>query len=155
MILDYQRPGIPDYRKPYLKDNDDGDRRLRGLLLPAFIGVLLFFQYGLPLVTGRTCHYDPIQAAKVDIGMLSSALDLYKADIGQYPSDADGLDALHIAPSWTAGWHGPYIRHLVPNDPWGHPYVYHATQPSATDPYTVLSCGPDGTEGTADDVVNK
>jgi type II secretion system protein G len=154
VILDYQRPGIPDYSKPYLSD-DDGDRRLRGLLVPAFIGVLLFFQYGLGWMTGTTCRNSATAGAKTDIMMLGSALDLYKADVGQYPADADGLAALNTAPPGTAGWHGPYLRRHAPNDPWGRPYVYHATRPSGADPYTLLSRGPDGVEGTKDDIVNK
>jgi general secretion pathway protein G len=87
--------------------------------------------------------------------MLDSALELYRADVGQYPTDEDGLEALHTAPPSETGWHGPYIRRHAPNDPWGNPYVYHVTQPAGEGPFTLLSRGPDGIEGTADDVVNK
>jgi general secretion pathway protein G len=153
VILDYQRPGIPDYTKPSPSD-DDNERPSRWLLVPGFLGVLLFLHYHSDALVGRT-PCTKTDAAKTDIMMLGSALDLYRDDVGQYPTDADGLNALHVAPPRATGWRGPYVRRHVPNDPWGNPYVYHATTPSGIDPYTILSRGPDGTEGTSDDVVNK
>jgi general secretion pathway protein G len=152
VILDYQRPGIPDYATPAVTDDDE--RPVRWLLAPALVGALLFLHYHSDAFVGRT-QCTKADGARTDIAMLGSALDLYRDDVGQYPTDADDLDALDTAPSRTTGWHGPYIKHHVPNDPWGHPYVYHATRPGDTDPYTILSCGPDGTEGTADDIANK
>jgi general secretion pathway protein G len=47
----------------------------------------------------------------------------------------------------VSGWRGPYL-HELPKDPWGHPYIYHR---SGSD-FKILSAGPDGQEGTADDI---
>ena len=147
MILDYRRPGIPDYTKPSVSEEDE--RPARWLLAPALISGLLFFQYGSHWFSGRTCRNAPTDAAKTDISMLTNALDLYEADVGQYPTDADALVALHTSLPGTAGWHGPYVRRAIPNDPWGRPYVYHADGPTTP---RILSAGPDGREGTADDI---
>jgi len=38
-------------------------------------------------------------------------------------------------------------------DPWGHPYVYHPGGPGNGAAYRVLSMGPDGKEGTGDDIL--
>jgi general secretion pathway protein G len=81
--------------------------------------------------------------------MLEAALDASRADTGRIPTRGEGLRARVNAPPGTAGWKGPYIKRGVPNDPWGHPYVYH---PGGGNGCRVLSVGPDATEGTADDV---
>jgi len=96
-----------------------------------------------------------LAAAKTDVSMLGSALDLFEQDTGRVPTDAEGLSVLFNAPADASHWRGPYIRRGVPNDPWSRSYVYHATRPIGSHPYTLLSVGPDGVEGTADDVVNK
>lgn len=49
-------------------------------------------------------------------------------------------------------WRGPYLDKL-PEDPWSYAYVYHFPGRHNTD-YDLLSVGPDGKEGTADDIGN-
>jgi general secretion pathway protein G len=39
----------------------------------------------------------------------------------------------------------------IPKDPWGNDYVYRAPGTNGAD-YDLLSAGPDGHEGTADDI---
>ncbi len=48
-------------------------------------------------------------------------------------------------------WKGPYVD-AVPNDPWKHPYIYRVPG-NGGKAYDLLSAGPDGSEGTADDIV--
>lgn len=150
MILDYQRPGIPDYTRDGLPET--GGRSGRWILAPLFIGALFYLRFGS--ITGRT-QCTKVDAAKMDVAVLVEALEFFRADVGQYPDDEDGLDALRAPPASSPGWHGPYVRRGVPLDPWGSAYLYHAGRPSGTKAYTVLSPGADRTEGTADDVVNR
>ena len=43
-------------------------------------------------------------------------------------------------------WNGPYLKGgVVPNDPWGHAYVYRS--PGERAPYEIVSFGSDGQEG--------
>jgi hypothetical protein len=42
----------------------------------------------------------------------------------------------------------------VPIDPWGNPYIYRYPSNHDTEPYDLLSAGPDGKEGTSDDIVS-
>ena len=43
----------------------------------------------------------------------------------------------------------------LPKDPWGHDYIYHPpTGGDGGTQYSVISAGPDGQEGTADDIPN-
>jgi general secretion pathway protein G len=85
-------------------------------------------------------------AAKIEIGQISQTLDLYKLEIGRYPTTQEGLQALIAAPSGVSNWNGPYWKkQSVPKDPWGNEYKY--TAPAASAPYEILSYGADGKEG--------
>jgi general secretion pathway protein G len=91
--------------------------------------------------------------AKADIAQLVSALEEFRAVFGVCPTTQQGLSALVQAPAGLKGWRGPYYAypHTIPLDPWGHNYVYRnpGTRGAA---YDLFSLGPDGIEGTADDV---
>lgn len=63
--------------------------------------------------------------ARIEIESISSALDLYRLDVGSYPSEQEGLDALVHAPAGAEHWNGPYLRKPEAiNDPWNRPYIY-------------------------------
>src|SRR5215472_134169 len=62
--------------------------------------------------------------AKEQIAEFESSLDLFRLDVGRYPTSAEGLDALHEKPAGVDNWDSPYLKKEVPLDPWGHPYVY-------------------------------
>ena len=62
--------------------------------------------------------------AKTQIQLLMTSLDAYRLDVGSYPSQQEGLDALISNPG-ADGWSGPYLaKGFVPDDPWKHPYIY-------------------------------
>ena len=75
---------------------------------------------------------------------------------GDYPSTAEGLQALIAAPASKAEqWHGPYFSDSkIPLDPWGEPYVYHYPGVHNPKSYDIYSKGPDKQDGTADDIGN-
>jgi general secretion pathway protein G len=93
-------------------------------------------------------------AAKGAMQAIGSGLEKYRKDTGQYPTTEQGLRALVAAPApRPAKWNGPYLAagETLLTDPWSRPYVYRApTAPSTS--YLLRSTGPDGTDGTADDV---
>jgi len=85
------------------------------------------------------------KTAAIQIQQIRSALDIYLTDVGRYPSESEGLQALISASGGAAGWAGPYLRDgRLPNDPWGRPYRY---QPTADMPNRVISLGADGAPG--------
>lgn len=84
------------------------------------------------------------KAAKAQISMLGTALDALRLDIGAYPNNEQGLDALRKNPGQGA-WDGPYLSKDVPKDPWGRPYVYRS--PGDHGDYDLYSLGADGQEG--------
>lgn len=80
----------------------------------------------------------------------------YKMAVGRFPTTEEGLKALIQAPA-SAGerWKGPYFDPpKLPNDPWGSPYQYRYPGTKNTSGYDVYSFGPDGQDGTADDIGN-
>ncbi|MEM9440311.1 MAG: type II secretion system major pseudopilin GspG [Pseudomonadota bacterium] len=85
-------------------------------------------------------------AAEAQIKNIAAILDLYRLEVGSYPSEADGLDALIAAPADAARWNGPYVKQrdsLV--DPWGELYGYR--MPGEHGDYDLYSLGADRTEG--------
>jgi general secretion pathway protein G len=83
-------------------------------------------------------------------------LTTYRIQMGDYPSTAEGLQALVTAPAAHADqWHGPYLAEAkLPLDPWKEPYVYRYPGTKNKIGYDVFSKGPDKTEGTKDDIGN-
>jgi general secretion pathway protein G len=97
--------------------------------------------------------------AKSQIEMISTALDAYRLDNGQYPSTQQGLDALINKPSIDppATWRGPYLRKEVPLDPWNEAYVYVSPGEVNTAGFDLQSYGADkkpGGEGENADILS-
>jgi general secretion pathway protein G len=125
------------------------------MLVIIILGILVAVT--VPRFTGRS-QQAAVAAATTDIeGTIAVALDLYELDNGAYPTTAQGLSALMEAPqsgSTTSKWKGPYIKKEIPGDPWGNEYRYEC--PGARDPsgYDLWSAGPDGVDGTEDDITS-
>ncbi len=64
------------------------------------------------------------KTAGVQIADLDKSLELFKLDVGRYPTTEEGLDALVKRPGAVNGWNGPYIKGELPKDPWGNAYRY-------------------------------
>lgn len=130
-----------------------------GFTLVEILVVITIIGLIMALVGPRVIGYlgeAKVKAAKIQIESFSSALDLYYLDAGRYPSSSEGLAALAQRPGGAATWNGPYLKNgVVPNDPWGHAYVYRA--PGEHGAYDIVSYGSDGQEGgagTAADIVS-
>jgi general secretion pathway protein G len=121
----------------------------RGFTLIEMLVVITIIGIIMALVGPRVLNYlteSKVKAAKIQIESLSNALDLYFMDTGQYPSTSEGLTVLMQPSESIPGWNGPYLKgNLVPNDPWGHAYLYRAPGPHG--PFEILSYGADGQEG--------
>lgn len=105
-------------------------------LLAAYVGPKYFAQLGKSEVT----------IARAQMEAFGKSLDTYRLDVGRYPTSEEGMAALMAAPA-TAGakWNGPYLKKSVPQDPWGHPYLYRS--PGAKSDYEIVSTGKDGQPG--------
>ena len=83
------------------------------------------------------------KTASLQLDTTTTSLEMFKDDIGRYPTEGEGLKALVVDPG-IQGWLGPYLKSdKALNDPWGHPIVYTATADGAT----VTMLGADGKPG--------
>jgi len=80
-------------------------------------------------------------------------LTTYKIHMGDFPSTAEGLQALVVRPGTTGNWRGSYIEG-VPIDPWGEPYQYRFPGEKNKGGYDLWSKGKDKQSGTDDDIGN-
>ena len=94
--------------------------------------------------------------ARLQIEDISAALDLYRLEVGRYPSASEGLTALVKKPAGAKNWNGPYLKKTqVPKDPWGQEYEYRFPgQNGAFDLYSLGIDNAPGGEGEAQDVVS-
>ncbi len=82
-----------------------------------------------------------------DMRSIESALQLYRLDNYEYPSSAQGLEALVVKPAdvKVATWQdGGYLK-KVPKDPWGNLYIY--VYPGQHGDFDLTSLGADGEIG--------
>lgn len=121
------------------------------LLVLVILGILAAIV--VPKFSGRT-EQAKITAAKADIATFGTALDAFEIDNGYYPKGKSGLQDLVTQPREAQSWRGPYLKGDVPNDPWTHPYVYEYPGKHNPNGYDIMSLGPDGREGTEDDIAN-
>jgi general secretion pathway protein G len=98
-----------------------------------------------------------VDAAKAQVGLFKSPLQMYEESVGSLPTTSQGLNALRRSPGDLPNngkWDGPYLESEVPQDPWGHQYQYASPGSHNSDSYDVWSPGPDGVSGTSDDIGN-
>lgn len=96
------------------------------------------------------------QTARVQLQNVTASLELYRLDVGRYPSQQEGLAALMAPPKTAPGWNGPYLRRAEAlRDPWGNPYLYKMPgEHGEVDVFTLGNDGAPGGTGEAQDVGN-
>jgi general secretion pathway protein G len=124
--------------------NDHGFTLLELLVVIAILGLLIGLVAPAAL---RQLGSARTSVAKQSIERISSVLDLFKLDIGSYPTTDQGLRALVERPSDAANWNGPYVKGNVPVDPWNHAYVYRNPSSRGAHDFDLCSEGPSGTGG--------
>jgi general secretion pathway protein G len=86
-------------------------------------------------------------ATRVEIQNVVNTLDLYKLEVGRYPTQSEGLQALITAPQGAARWNGPYWKKKeIPTDAWGTEFRYIVPGKNGA-PFEVISLGADGQDG--------
>jgi general secretion pathway protein G len=127
-------------------------RRQHGFTLLELLVVLLITallaSYVGPKVFGKI-EQAKETAAAAQMKTLADVLGQYRLDIGHYPDEEQGLEALVTQPAGEANWRGPYLDREVPKDPWGNPYILFnpARTPDANADAEIVSLGADGQIG--------
>jgi len=112
--------------------------------------VVLSIMAAVTLVVGpRVLKYvgkAKAETGAVQLANISSALELYFLETGQYPSSSMGLRALIEKPSGVNNWDGPYLKKangII--DPWEREFIYR--YPGNHGEFDVFSLGADNTVG--------
>ncbi len=131
-------------------------RRSQGFTLVEMLLVLVILAtlaaIVIPKFAGRS-QQAKITAAQSQISSIELALDSFEVDNGYYPKSG-ALSELTDAPANATNWKGPYLKKGVPPDPWGNPYAYDYPGKHNPSGYDIVSNGPDGRNGTDDDINN-
>ena len=114
------------------------------ILLPI---ILIIAAIAIPnLVSARGVAMESM--SKAEIKNISTSLEQYRMDSGDYPSNEQGLQIL------MNNEHGQKYLDKLPNDPWGRQYHYRYPGSYNSGSFDLWSDGKDGIEGTADDNAN-
>ena len=133
-------------------------RRAAGFTLVELLVVLAILALLAGLVGPRLMNQfggAKVKTTRLQIEELTKTLDVYKLDVGSYPTTEEGLQALMTKPSAAKNWNGPYMKGQLPQDPWNKPYQYAL---SAGGEVGITSLGADGApggEGENADITNK
>jgi general secretion pathway protein G len=110
------------------------------ILILAILAALI-----VPRIVGRADEAK-VGTARADIRTLGTELDKFRLDVGRYPANEEGLQALTVQPSDADGWKGPYLKKDSFVDPWGTEYYYETPGPDGAD-FLIMSFGMDKAEG--------
>ncbi len=129
---------------------DQGDRGMT--IIEILIVIALMAGIMAVLVTKLLDRQDDAKKdlARISMGSLKNALDMYRLKNFHYPTTEEGLNALVEAPATAKNWGGPYVDANQILDPWNQPFRYESTGPKS---FKITSIGSDAQEGTDDDVV--
>jgi len=133
----------------HLPDRAYEDRRQGGFTLIELLVVLVILGLLAAFAAPQVLSYlsqAKTDAARAQVQNIASILDLYRLNVGRYPSEQDGLNALLEPPPDAPRWNGPYVKRrdaLI--DPWGQMYVYRF--PGEFGDYDLYSLGADQAEG--------
>jgi general secretion pathway protein G len=131
---------------------EDGFTLLEILVVIVIIGLLIGLVAPAAL---RQLGSARVSVAHQSIQRLASVLDLYKLDVGTYPTTEQGLRALIERPADVTTWNGPYLKDdKAPADPWNHPYVYTSPSTRTDHDYDLCSHGPPGSDAQQDMICN-
>lgn len=142
-----------------MKQRHKQPQRQRGFTLMELLVVLAILGLLMSLVGPRVLNQlggAKTKTAGIQVKDLEQSLEMYKLDVGRFPSNSEGLDALVRKPSGAAGWNGPYLKSKdVPLDPWNREYHYkYPGERSEVDIFTYGQNGVPGGEGEDTDVGN-
>jgi general secretion pathway protein G len=137
-------------RRQRARNERQGFTLMEVLLVLMILVVLASIAVG---IFGGTQEQALKDAAKGQLGVFKSAVSVYQLHTRRLPSDLKDLVDKPGDSKLAERWHGPYLDRS-PVDPWDNPYKIASPGKHNSNSYDVWSTGPDGQDGTADDIGN-
>jgi general secretion pathway protein G len=129
---------------------------LEVLLVVVILGILAAFVVPNLIGSSDKAKIGITEAGVAKGGAIALALDLYRTHVGSYPETLKDLTEKPSDEEKSKKWNGPYIND--PNslkDSWGHEFQYKLDgDHNGQGNYDLWSWGPDGQDGTDDDIGN-
>lgn len=126
------------------------------MVVPAVVLLLLVMLTVLALMASCDNSYGARHSQiQADLNHLRFALENYQAHSAALPTTEQGLKALTEKPTVApVPTQHRKIMKMVLHDPWGREYGYRSPADWSDEDYDLWSVGPDGLDGTADDIGN-
>ena len=135
------------HMNPLRRSRERGFTLLELLVVIAILGMLVYMVAPAAL---RQLGSSKQKIAAQSVERLVGVLDIYKLDVGNYPTSDQGLQALIAKPSDATGWAGPYVKSgKLPEDPWNHAYLYRSPSSRADHDFDLCSAGPNAQNSAA------
>ncbi|MES2594974.1 MAG: type II secretion system protein GspG [Verrucomicrobiota bacterium] len=144
MDLDSAAPNLPDKSKAISPFGTAGARGIIGIL--TVIPLISFAAPAAPLESDQ----NPAKSIPAQVMTIKTALLMYKTNNRALPPTLDAL----VTPPPDALVKRPLLVASEILDPWGTKFIY-KTPGKGGKPYDIYSAGPDGKDGTDDDVHTK
>jgi general secretion pathway protein G len=126
--------------------HEAGFTLLEILVVIAIIGLLIGLVAPAAL---RQLSGARVSIVRQSIERIGGVLDLYKLDVGAYPTTEQGLAALVQKPAGATNWNGPYLKaDGMPGDPWNRPYIYRNPAERSGHDYDLCSLGANGNQSS-------
>ncbi|MBU0554297.1 type II secretion system major pseudopilin GspG [Myxococcota bacterium] len=124
----------------------------RGMtLLEIMIVIAILGMLASVIVVGVMNQFEraKINTTRLKVGSVESAIQQYNVSYGEFPSQGEGLRALLTPPDGGK----PFLNEKsVPKDAWNNELMYFSPARKGGKPFEVVSKGPDGQEGSEDDI---
>ncbi len=124
------------------------------LLVVGLLALLASFAIPALIGQGEKAKVKMVEAAIGPNGTLSQAIKMFKYDIGHNPESLKDLVEKPSNSDDAKKW-SKYLEDISGlKDPWAHDFQYNAKGSKNEGNFDLWSVGPDGQDGTDDDIVN-
>jgi general secretion pathway protein G len=137
------------------KNRRRGFTLLEILLVVGIIALLAAFVVPQFMNTQKNVEIDITKSIVDPGGTLCGVIEVFHMNTGQFPKELKDLVEKPDDEAVAGKWRGPYIKSADKlKDAWGRDLKYKAPGEYHADSYDLWSTGPDGEDGTDDDIAN-
>ncbi|MSR41369.1 MAG: type II secretion system protein GspG [Phycisphaerales bacterium] len=100
-----------------------------------------------------------VGTTRLQMQELERGIESFRFDMKRWPTEEEGLAVIWSKEAIAsdedqAKYGGPYLKNPAPKDAWGREWIFHIPSQTEGLDFDIVSIGPDGEEGTEDDISN-